>query len=398
MILNEARALASQTTGDNRQQETPLPAHQFVDDPDASSDSDADVPLSRRRRRREKKFDNIKSFNFDEKASSSRRRILLTAADATSDLDSDSEEVDTEAAEIILKRSTNFDNMATDDLDRAFYRYEGKDQALRLVKDEPSKYKQCIIEFETHETAQAVCQHDNSVYTLNTRYNCGTAYTGDECVVEVLETTASKTYARVIAIVERAEPIKYRRFICEPDEFEPYGMMRPIDKVNPKIYIVPKCDNKMFLYSVDERTEECVLIRSEKIKDVLNLNARMYLVVVLDWTPKFKYPRGVVTEVLEPAGSLTSGLRLLSLLYGLRSDVEEGYAQHHLDKEALGAFKDKLAKQVKDMKRIDMSEVLTFTIDPEMSLDLDDAISFEKIEFEKKIYFKIGKYIKTGLI
>jgi len=80
LILIEARATASQT-GDIQQKEAPLLAHQFVDDPGAYFN--ADEPLIQSRSRREKKFVNTKPLSFDEKASSFRRRILLTAADAT---------------------------------------------------------------------------------------------------------------------------------------------------------------------------------------------------------------------------------------------------------------------------------------------------------------------------
>ena len=71
--------------------------------------------------------------------------------------------------------------------------------------------------------------------------------------------------------------------------------------------------------------------------------------------------------------------------------MDEGYAKNTMDRGALEAFHDKLSKQVEDKKRLDLSDVSAFTIDEKDSLDLDDAISFEKIEFEKKIYFKIGK-------
>ncbi len=369
-------------------------ARRFVYDPDESSDSDADIPLSRRKTH----FKNaptvatIKSFSFEDKISSSRRRIILTAEDATSDIESDDENIETEVAEIILRKSSNLDNMNTDNRDKAFYKYVSISQALQLVKNQPDRYKQCILEFESHDKAQAICQHDNSVYTLNNRFNCGTAYTGDECVLEIIESVASKTYARVIAVIERAEPVRYRRFICEPDEFEPYGIMKPIDKLNPKIYIVPKYKKKFFVYDVDESGGDCTLIRTERIRDALNLNDKMYLVVVLDWMPEFKYPQGVIIEVLEPAGSVTSGLRMLSLLYGLKSDEGECYSEHKMDAEALDTLNKRLDIQVKDNKRIDMCQVLTFTVDPEMSLDLDDAISFEKLEFEAKNYFKIGNY------
>ena len=95
------------------------------------------------------------------------------------------------------------------------------------------RYKQCIIEFERRDQGQAVCpSENNTVYILKNRVNCGTAFSGDECVVEVLQIDDNSNYARVIAVIERAEPIKYRRFICEPDDFEPYGMMKPLDKVS----------------------------------------------------------------------------------------------------------------------------------------------------------------------
>ena len=138
----------------------------------------------------------------------------------------------------------------------------------------------------------------------------------------------------------------------------------------------------MFVHKIDETTDGCEFVKSAKITDVLNLNAKMYLVVLLDWNPSLKYPRGVITEILDPARCSISGLKLLSLLYGLETENDK-YPKHELDSKDLNA---RLNRQIREKTRLDMSgqDVLTFTIDPEMSTDLDDAISFEVHEFESK--------------
>ena len=70
--------------------------------------------------------------------------------------------------------------------------------------------------------------------------------------------------------------------------------------------------------------------------------------------------RGVVIDILEPANSLASGLRLQSLLYGLNS---ESFPEHQVDM----GLNDKLNGQVRDKERRDMSGMLKFTIDPDVT-------------------------------
>ena len=112
-----------------------------MNDPCDSSDENTDLPLSRRRTRAKIQpvGHRIKSFDFNEKNNTTRGRILLSAANATSDMDDD-DEVDMDAAEIILRKSNDFDNMETIHKDNAYYKYVRPERALELVKQEPLKY------------------------------------------------------------------------------------------------------------------------------------------------------------------------------------------------------------------------------------------------------------------
>ena len=359
------------------------------------TEDETDEPLSRSKMKNKIKPNfnifgkNLKQFNF-EKSNTTRKRHLLTAQDAYSDVE-DLNEIDEDTLYNLISNNEDSDDFTVNNQRSYYDKYVNKSIAWELVNNHSNRYKRCRIECVKNDEALAYSIDDNSVYRLNSRYDCGPTYLGDEVAVELSE---DKQYGTVICVLKRSQPVKYRQFVCEPDEFEPYSLMKPLDKMFPKIYLMPKSKNKMLVYELNTNKDEAQFKNTYMIEDIFNLNSKMYLVVLLDWKPWRKYPFGVITEIISPALDMDNCLKLMNLMYDLKDTYAEWltpdqFNNYKTDCEA------RLMIQSKTNKRLDLTDhPLTFTIDPENSRDLDDAISFEKISTANKIeYFKIGIHI-----
>ena len=93
------------------------------------------------------------------------------------------------------------------------------------------------------------------------------------------------------------------------------------------------------------------------------------IVRIMDWNTGSKNPRGEVVEVMDDKHSSDLDMKMILISNGFSIDFP-----HAVYKELEGYSENFSPKEVAN--RLDMRDVLTFTIDPEDAKDFDDAISF----------------------
>ncbi|XP_050774200.1 helicase with zinc finger domain 2 isoform X1 [Gopherus flavomarginatus] len=235
----------------------------------------------------------------------------------------------------------------------------------------PKMYKRCELVKEGFDRASAFAFDDSPPLTIQIkgRVRCGMAFTGDEVLVELLQTCAPeggtlRPQGRVVGVLTRAE--RERTFICTMDEFDPRVMI-PIDHTITKIF-VPGLKEKPSVVPIRKLVKgKYQVIKCEKINQEMK-RSQLFCVQIISWREGFYYPLGIVTDILPMALTLEEGLKILDLEYGLAKKYPS-----EVTKE-LAKITSSKSNPPKENRR-DCRGYLTFTVDPPGSKDLDDAIS-----------------------
>ena len=96
-------------------------------------------------------------------------------------------------------------------------------------------------------------------------------------------------------------------------------------------------------------------------------------VTITDWPENSKNPFGKITQVLGKPGDHNTEIHSILLEYGLPYEFEKE-VEEEANKLSLNITKEEI------LKRRDMRQDLTFTIDPKDAKDFDDALSFKKLD------------------
>ncbi|NXS33148.1 HELZ2 Helicase, partial [Pomatostomus ruficeps] len=236
----------------------------------------------------------------------------------------------------------------------------------------PKMYKRCELIKEGFDRASAFTLNDCPAMNIQIkgRVNCGTAFTGDEVLVEILQnstgdSSSHRPQGRVVGILKRAE--RERTFICMMDEFDPRVMI-PIDPTVTKIF-VPGLKEKPNVIPIRKLVNgKYRVVRCEKISQETR-RCQFFCVQVISWREGFYYPLGIITEILQAALTLEEGLKILALEYGLENKYPAAVIRESAKYTSNGNIN--LTKEtLKDCR-----SYTTFTIDPQGARDLDDAIS-----------------------
>ncbi|NXL05969.1 HELZ2 Helicase, partial [Mesembrinibis cayennensis] len=236
----------------------------------------------------------------------------------------------------------------------------------------PQMYKRCELIKEGFDRASAVTLNDSPAMTIQIkgRVNCGTAFTGDEVLVEILQSSTAdsgshRPQGKVVGILKRAE--RERTFVCMMDEFDPRVMI-PIDPTVTKIF-VPGLKEKPNVIPIRRLVNgKYRVVSCEKISQETR-RCQFFSVQVICWREGFYYPLGIITEILRAALTLEEGLKILDLEYGL----EKKYPAAVTKESAKYSSSSKLNLTEEKLK--DCRSYLTFTVDPQGARDLDDAVS-----------------------
>ncbi|NXN88799.1 HELZ2 Helicase, partial [Bombycilla garrulus] len=237
----------------------------------------------------------------------------------------------------------------------------------------PQMYKRCELIKEGFDRASAFTLNDSPAMNIQIkgRVNCGTAFTGDEVLVEIQNSTGDSSSSshrpqgRVVGILKRAE--RERTFICMMDEFDPRVMI-PIDPTVTKIF-VPGLKEKPNDIPIRRLVNgKYKVVRCEKISQETR-RSQFFCVQVISWREGFYYPLGIITEILQAALTLEEGLKILALEYGLENKYPAA-----VNRESAKVSSNRNINLTKESLK-DCRNYMTFTVDPQGARDLDDAIS-----------------------
>lgn len=199
-----------------------------------------------------------------------------------------------------------------------------------------------------------------------------------EDLVEVAvfsELPQSACKGRIIKVIKEGHK---QTVVCKSHKYNPV-LFCPIDKRYPIISNLPKLSKNLL-----ERKDKCSIDAELQSKDVVIFEPNsllegnipeiknvishtiaqdlLFVVRILLWNPKFRFPLGVVVHALPKGCSFFHAERLLMVEHNVHYDIEESY-------------KNDQPRGVQFYSNECDIDIRAFTIDPEDAVNLDDAIS-----------------------
>ncbi len=236
-----------------------------------------------------------------------------------------------------------------------------------LIKAESQEYFEGKIDMTGRKTAYFVCSDlEEDVFIPTTNLNRAL----DKDIVKVYiynRRKGRRPEGEVIEVIERNKT----DFVGVIDIQKNFSF---VSTANPKMY-----------------TD--IFIPKDKIGEAEQ--GDVVLVHIEDWPKRADSPFGKVIKVLGKPGEHNTEIHAILAEYGLPSEFPievETYAQKI----------DTSIQESEIVKRRDMRDTLTFTIDPKDAKDFDDALSFKKLEngnFEIGIHIAdVSFYLEEGTI
>ncbi|WP_297705768.1 ribonuclease R [uncultured Eudoraea sp.] len=253
--------------------------------------------------------------------------------------------IDTESRNLLIRRLGELKNEK-----RILENTRGKYQAVAN-----GNYYKGKVDITARGNAYVVVDElENDIFVPYNRVN--RAFHGDIVEVDIFNKKGNKKpEGEIKKILER----KKKRFVGIVDLQKTFAFIRPTDiRMYTDIFIPPENVGKA-------------------------KNGEKVLVEIIEWPEKAESPYGKIIEILGKPGEHNTEIHAILAEYGLPSEFPaevENYAN----------TLDTSIKQEEILKRKDLRELLTFTIDPKDAKDFDDALSFEILENGN---FSIGIHI-----
>ena len=236
-----------------------------------------------------------------------------------------------------------------------------------LIVESSKDYSEGVIDMTGRKTAYFVSPDFEDDVFIPTN-NLNHALDGDKVKVYVYNRRKGKRVeGEVIEIIER----KKTDFVGVIDIQKNFAF---VSTANPKMY-----------------TD--IFISKDKLGDAEN--GDVVLVHIEDWPSRADSPFGKVIKVLGKPGEHNTEIHAILAEYGLP-------AEFPLEVELYAQKIDTSIQENEIIKRRDMRDTLTFTIDPKDAKDFDDALSFKKLEngnYEVGIHIAdVSYYLQEGTI
>jgi len=230
-----------------------------------------------------------------------------------------------------------------------------------------AEYYEGIIDMTSRKTGYFVCdelEDDVFVPFINLNH----ALDGDKVKAYIYNRRSSrKPEAEVLEILERKK-----------SEF---------------VGVIDVQKNFAFVTTANAKMYTDIFIPKNKIGDAEH--GDVVLVTLEDWPKKADSPFGSVIKVLGKPGEHNTEIHAILAEYGLPYDFP-------IEIEAYANKIDTSITEEEIKKRLDMRDVLTFTIDPKDAKDFDDALSFQVLEngnYEIGVHIAdVSHYLQEGTI
>ncbi|XP_056018045.1 helicase with zinc finger domain 2-like isoform X4 [Ostrea edulis] len=308
----------------------------------------------------------------------------------------------------MMKYGLNLPESSEIDKKRGFYdEFLPVDQLERRLQSNTQRYKRCKVTIQGAHIARCLNLdvHDElKEIEISGRSKAGKVFDGDIVLVEIFnfekftktviqrlqkdinkDNRSQKIYGKIIGVFERkkARNIDHPVFVCTLDDTANY-LMRPVCRTVPKLHLDQDRRKKYIIQVYKYNTRSSNIEPNYEFRiDPGRKSSFVFLVVYLSWSSL--YPMGAVIDVIEVEESFSSAMKILRLHHQVpqyyQKDTVE-YTKKLLDE--LGS-----SQITSEDNREDLSHLRVFTIDPEGSQDLDDAISIEEVDGK----FEIGVHI-----
>ncbi|XP_061168179.1 helicase with zinc finger domain 2-like [Saccostrea echinata] len=283
------------------------------------------------------------------------------------------------------------------------------DQLEQILRSNTQRYKRCKVSIQGAHVAQCTnldVRDELKEIEISGRSKAGKVFDGDIVLVEIFnyekftktviqrlqrdinkDNRSQKIYGKIIGVFERrkARDIDHPVFVCTLDDTA-YYLMRPVCRTVPKLHVDHNRQKKYTLqvYKYDTKSSN-IEPDSEFRIDPGRKSSFVFLVVYLSWSSL--YPMGAVIDVIEIEESYSSAMKILRLHH----QVPEYYQKETVEytKKLINDIQGEASRIVSEEDREDLTHLRVFTIDPEGSQDIDDALSVEKVGD----IFEIGVHI-----
>ncbi|KAK6320919.1 hypothetical protein J4Q44_G00078950 [Coregonus suidteri] len=261
-----------------------------------------------------------------------------------------------------------------------------RDALLQLLREKPNRYKRGELVMEKHN-AGYIIPFDNPTkhIIIKGRGNLGKSFAGDEVVVEVFP------QGKVLGTIKAAEPRRVFACTLEDEDYHkpkvkskyPFHrmIMVPLNNKTTKICTLARSRNSIPIWKHDDGQWE--IVRYQHLDEDIKHN-HVFMVEVLSWNSKtennekYTFPLGRVIDIAPIGSSLEEGLRILDAEFKV-----EPSPPRHVSAEMCSLEDTQIGN------RHDLRKLTTFTVDPNKSQDLDDAISV--IDMES--HYEVGVHI-----
>ncbi|XP_035380313.1 helicase with zinc finger domain 2 isoform X1 [Electrophorus electricus] len=231
-----------------------------------------------------------------------------------------------------------------------------------MWKNNPGIYR-CELVLERYDSGYAKPLDEPTLQIeIKGRKNVGRSFSGAIVMVEMLTSETSPQQGKVIEVL--ACDASSKEFVCTLDNNDNQVMM-PINICIPKLY-TPFWKDKPNHIAI-RNPEKWTVERFVKINEEARRN-NLFVVKFLKWREGFQFPLGIVVKTLPRVTSLQNGLKVLDVEYQLKRPVPLPVQKEMENLEHAARFSSTNACK-------DFLDLMTFTIDPANSQDLDDAIS-----------------------
>ena len=286
------------------------------------------------------------------------------------------------------------------------------DKLRELTVYQSQKYKRCRVHIDGAVKMHAIPLDPPITFKkilLTSRKRCGRSFHSDEVVVEILRESETNervptkiAYGQVIGIIKHAINPKFRLFVCQVEEGNT-GRMVPLNKGVPKMNNLDRKKGELrnkYAVTVYKFTsdKDINFDRYEPINQ-FNQSSKLFVVRFLKWEQGFTYPLGIVVNVLEPGTTFDKAMDILNIEHNIPSKY---ISKAIIELNDMYPSKDYSIPTTAFQGRTDYRKKLVFTIDSDESMDLDDALSLEKLadgQFLIGIHISdVSYFVKKGSI
>lgn len=262
-----------------------------------------------------------------------------------------------------------------------YYKMFCTQRLKELLKSNGAVFRRCRLNLKG--TNRAVCDFldvdkESKLVSveLRSRKNCGPCFNGDEVVVQLKDTKelgddeAIVKRGTVVGVLNHAFNRREYTYLCKVDPYINH-LMIPINGIGPKLHVIrekTRFDHKNMIFVYENVEEDVLHLKKSCYLSQEEKETTLFVVKYVKWNFTHMYPLGYVCGMLRAGSTVEETQAILDVIYQIPNNYDlESAGDDSENVEATSVASEE-----------DLTDLLTISIDPENSKDIDDAISIEK--------------------